>query len=121
MSHIEDPYLVPTGFGLSVHAYPGAGPLQNIRTCLHACFYGGCSEGNRVSDLRRPAGMLPPYDKSAVCAQQISDQNEGNVASQGYIQLWFIEAYCSLSLSLPAASAVVGRRQGHILMRLAGL
>ncbi|KAI3376930.1 hypothetical protein L3Q82_000169 [Scortum barcoo] len=32
----------------------------------------GCSEGSLVSDLRRPAGMFPAFEESAVCAQQIS-------------------------------------------------
>lgn len=34
--------------------------------------YGGCSEGSLVSDLRRPGGMFPAFEESAVCAQQIS-------------------------------------------------
>lgn len=40
-----------------------------------------------LSDLRRPAGMLPAFDEAAVCALQISEQNEGNAALRGHIQL----------------------------------
>lgn len=45
-----------------------------LYVCVCVCMneYAGCSEGSRVSDLRRPAGMFPAFEESAVCAQQIS-------------------------------------------------
>lgn len=39
------------------------------------------------SDVRRPAGMQLAFDGAAVYALQISEQNEGNAARRGHIQL----------------------------------
>lgn len=45
---------------------------ESVFVHAYVNMYGGCSEGSLVSDLRRPAGMFPAFEESAVCAQQIS-------------------------------------------------
>lgn len=43
--------------------------------------------GSVPSDVRRPAGMQLAFDGAAVYALQISEQNGGNAARRGHIQL----------------------------------